>query len=964
MISIKTNQEKRPFSQQLPLILSFVLPILVMFGIFVGKSIFPFGEKSFLRTDLYHQYAPFFRDLLERLKNGQSLTYAWEVGLGSNYVALTAYYLSSPFNLLLLLCPSSFLIEFVTYLIVVKIGLCGLSMTYYLSEKFRTRHLSITFFGLCYALSGYLAAYSWNIMWLDCLWLAPLIILGLEKLVKENHPFTYCITLALAILTNYYIAIMLCLFMVLYFICLMIMLPKQTAREYEKKVGLFALFSLIAGGISAVFVVPAAYALMTTASADTTFPSSLISYFSIIEMLARHLVNVETEIGLEHWPNLYCGVASLLFLPMYYLNQRISYKEKIVKTSLLFVLLLSFSLNIPNYIWHGFHFPNSLPCRQSFLYTIVLLTMCYEGFRGIAHISRGKLVGCFWGVTAFILIAEKIIDAEEFSYSVFYISLLFVALYTLFLYLYRIGKLKLTTALILMTTILVGELGLNTTVTSVSVTSRTEYLKNTSSYQELIDVAEEEADTLFYRMEKVSRKTKNDGAWLGYSSASIFSSTTNANVSELYKKLGLEGNTNAYSFTGATPFTSSLLSVRYLLSSQELDDSKLYELVESIDGVYLYKNLYTLSLGFMIPSDTDELWEYADTNPAKAQNALISLTTDAGDILTSIAGTTSGTEYTTTVSERSHVYVYVENSKVDNVTATVDGVTQSFSNVKRRYLLDLGYCEAGAQITLSNSDDETMTATAYVFNEENFISAYEILSEQSLEVDTMTDTLWETSITGHITVASDGLLFTSIPYENGWSVYVDGELAEVTTFADTFLAVSLTAGEHTITLRYLPEGLIMGAIISGVSLLLLVSLWAVLWYLRRKKTALANGEEEESANQQEENTSVPLPNAQEGANDPDEATMTAPPHEEPPAEEEAGETVPEGDKNSSSDSGEISSSILATIQSFESLPESLAEITSRKEKEETAPQAPRQTPAEEVLEQILADLEQQGGTKK
>ena len=96
---------------------------------------------------------------------------------------------------------------------------------------------------------------------------------------------------------------MLCLFLVLYFICLVILLPKQSLRQYLIKIGNFALFSLIAGGLAAVLLVPAAYALMTTASADTTFPSAMTSYFSIVEMLARHLVDVEVEIGLDHWPN-------------------------------------------------------------------------------------------------------------------------------------------------------------------------------------------------------------------------------------------------------------------------------------------------------------------------------------------------------------------------------------------------------------------------------------------------------------------------------------------------------------------------------------------------------------------------------------------------------------------------------------------------------------------------------------
>lgn len=843
-----TLKKKHTMEERLPLILAFVIPILIMIGVFAGKSIYPFGEKSFLRTDMYHQYAPFFNDFLVRLKEGGSLTYAWDIGLGSNYIALFAYYLSSPFNWLLFFLPQSLIIEFMTYLIVLKIGLCGFTMTWYLRKKFRTNNPGMAIFGICYALSGYMAAYSWNIMWLDCLWLAPLILLGLERLVKENKPFLYCVTLGLAILTNYYISIMLCLFLVLYFICLVILLPKQSLRQYLIKIGNFALFSLIAGGLAAVLLVPAAYALMTTASADTTFPSAMTSYFSIVEMLARHLVDVEVEIGLDHWPNLYSGILVLLFLPMYYMNSKVSYKEKIVKTILLFVLLLSFSLNIPNYIWHGFHFPNSLPARQSFLYTIILLVMCFEGFQGFSSLSKGRLVGCFWGAAGLILILEKLVTAEEFAYHVFYVSLIFLGLYTLMLYLQKTKRLLSSTAFVLIIGILVIEMGLNTAVTSVTITSRTEYWKNTENYRKLL--ADTGDESLFYRVEKDTRRTKNDGAWIGYPSASIFSSTTHAGISDIYKKLGLEGNTNAYSFTGATPLMASLLGVKYTLTTDQLPESQLYRYRTWEDTTYLYENLYTLPLGFTIPADTADLWSFTGSNPAKVQNSFVNITTGAGDVLTKIEGSAAGSNYTATPSERAHLFAYIETNKADKITATVGGSTKTYDNVKRGYLLDLGYCEADEVVTLKSTDEgvTSLAASVYAFNEANFIQAYEKLNSEPLTLTEFTNTLTQTKVAGTVTAASDCMLFTSIPYEKGWTVLVDGVVAEAEEFAESFLTVPLTAGTHTIEMTYLPEGLATGALISAASLgaLLLLALLAFMQKRSRMKKAGAGIPADES----------------------------------------------------------------------------------------------------------------------
>ena len=75
-------------------IISFLLPLLAMLGIFVAKGVFPFGKESFLRTDLYHQYAPFFQEFQRKLQSGESLLYSFHIGLGSNFIALIAYYLA------------------------------------------------------------------------------------------------------------------------------------------------------------------------------------------------------------------------------------------------------------------------------------------------------------------------------------------------------------------------------------------------------------------------------------------------------------------------------------------------------------------------------------------------------------------------------------------------------------------------------------------------------------------------------------------------------------------------------------------------------------------------------------------------------------------------------------------------------------------------------------------------------
>ena len=127
---------------------AFFLPILIMLCVFIGNEIYPFGDNSFLRTDMYHQYAPFFAEFRRKLVTSGSLSYTWDIGMGTNFTSLFGYYLSSPFNWLIFLCPKGLVIDFMTYLIVFKIGLCGLSFAIFLRHKTDKPDIGISFFAI------------------------------------------------------------------------------------------------------------------------------------------------------------------------------------------------------------------------------------------------------------------------------------------------------------------------------------------------------------------------------------------------------------------------------------------------------------------------------------------------------------------------------------------------------------------------------------------------------------------------------------------------------------------------------------------------------------------------------------------------------------------------------------------------------------------------------------------------
>ncbi len=801
-------------------LLAFLIPVMSMLVIFYAKNIYPCGGGTFLRTDMYHQYAPFFSELQYKLQHGGSLLYSWDVGLGINFTALYAYYLASPLNFLMVLLPKSLVIEFMTYMIVVKIGLSGLTSAMYFRRHYRKLNVGCAVFGVLYAMSGYIAAYSWNLMWLDCILLFPLVMLGLERLVKGESPVMYVLCLGLCILSNYYISIMICLFLVFWFFCQQLLQPMH-GKERGLSFLRFGLYSLLAGGLAAVLLLPELCALRGTASANSSFPDTVKQYFTIVDMMARQMPLVETEQGLDHWPNIYCGAMVFLMLPLYFMNREIPLRRKAVYGALLILFYLSFSLNVLNFIWHGFHYPNSLPCRQGFIYVFLVLSMCYDAYLHRKAVS-GQQLGLALGLGClFILLCQKLITDDAFEWYTFYVSLGLVLLYGLFFYMEQHRRWGYNVLLFTMLFTVSLEALVNMAVTSVTVTSRKNYTEDNKDVETLVSRVQQE-DTGFYRFEKMSRKTKNDGAFMHFPSVSIFSSMAYKSCSELFERLGCEASTNAYSITGSTPLVNMLFSVKYSIYSEEpaAAEERGQYYVDSEGDSYLYGTDYALPLGYLL---TEEELNAFDTNagtPALVQNSLCE-SLGTAPVLETILGDFSDSDYSFTADAAGDYYVYVNNKKVKEVKVSSDSLEKSFDNVDRGFFLELGWLEAGETVKISSeTSGQKIDCDVYRFDYEALSEVYNVLSQSGLTLTKWTDT----EVEGTVQTEEDGVMMTSIPYDGGWKVYVDGTEVKPERIKDTFLGISLSAGEHTVRLCFFPEGLKPGMAISGVSLLLFLLL--------------------------------------------------------------------------------------------------------------------------------------------
>ncbi len=404
------------------LFLAFLIPFLLMFMAFKVAGVSPFGTKQILVTDLWHQYYPFFVDFHDKLQHGGSLLWTWKSGGGTNYVALFAYYLASPLNFFSILVPHESLREFLYIITCVKIGLAGFFYALFLKITFNRKDLTITAFGIMYALCSFIMGYYWNIIWLDTIALLPLVIAGTFALLKHGKFKLYIISLALSVLANYYIGLFTCIFVLLVSLGYIIVQYngiKDLLRQFLK----MFVCSVISLMISAVLVLPTYFALGNAYASDNHFPTAfainigtpadLSGVLSAVGKIIANSVAFTEPTSKEGLPNIYCGVIFIFLAILFMFCSKIKKRERFFCFGLLIFFILSFIIRQLDFIWHGFHFPNMLPHRFAFLYCFVLIYMAFRVFMNIDSIKLKSVIAAILCFLVYLGIAAGSFDNDK-----------------------------------------------------------------------------------------------------------------------------------------------------------------------------------------------------------------------------------------------------------------------------------------------------------------------------------------------------------------------------------------------------------------------------------------------------------------------------------------------------------------------------------------------------------------------
>ena len=868
------NAIVRFFGRNVSCIVATIITGLFMVLIMKTLEVRPFGDKSFTMVDSIHQYVPFFSEFRNKMIDGDSLFYTWDVGLGQNFMSLFRYYMACPLNFLVVYFTKEGILTYMSVAIAAKITLCAGTFAIYLS---RSRVIGKTFnnalvvaLSVAYALSNYMISYFWNIMWLECIMMFPLIMLGFERIIKEKDPRLYVLALFYSMFCNYYISFIICIFLVVWFLAA----DHAGIKDFLKNGVIFALASLLAAGMAAVSLITAYIAIMKTATAGAEFPK-FEWYQNIFELLKMQvfLTRPFTMDTFDGNANLYAGTLLYVMLPIYLLAGNIKPSEKIKKLIVVLLLLISMNQKQLNFIWHGFHDQFGIPNRFSFIYIFIMLSLCYTGFTKI------KRVGIFEiGVGVVLSIAMLLITYKVTGFSgvvsdgkMLLLSVLLVVIYGVILVFRSTDFIPPAASTFIIAMILIIEIVSNA---ALGLTKNgaadgayyTEYSVEMSGTTAAVEKAAEAAGHVFYRQDVVTPRMLNENTYEGLKSVGTFCSTVRGDMVDTMARLGLYTGANEYLYKGATLPLNDLLGVRYIYVRDNDYFPAKDDYIQLYDGATtdVYENINAMD-GVYAVSEDIETWQNSSYDTAANLNDYSERITKSGSLFKAVHPNlvVDGDGCTPSFNQNSpEIVSYSAESGRDSIHIRirffVEEAGRYYINVRANYMdelsytlndnlmtdgrnqtqmFDLGELKVGDVVALeckfnsSYAKDGTVSVYTSILDRDALARFRGSLMTSGMNIESVDGK----SMKGDIFVDDGEMLFATFPYDEGWTVYVDGQKANTVKLAGGFLGVKCEPGDHKVVFSYTPEGLKEGIIISGVSFVLYIVGFTIISVMRGKK---------------------------------------------------------------------------------------------------------------------------------
>lgn len=782
----------------------FAFSIALFVALAIAGHVYPFGDNSFLTNDLKYQYIDFFAWFRRVLLDEANLRYSFSQGLGMNTWGLYSYYLASPFNLLCVLFPQDKLTLFVFVITALKLGCIHISSAWYVQKRFGLSKPAAFLLSASFTFCSWTVSNLRNPLWIDCLILLPVCAYGCYELIREQRMARLVIATALNVMFCWYTAyisiLFLCIFVLVEFI------DYVAAEGFIRKLILdralrFASAIVLGLLLSAWTFLPTILAMSKGGAVLALGPLLKTSLKSIIRGFIPCM-----WINNENTPQFYCGVIMMLLAVSLLFNRKASIKTRITTLVVTIILVASSVLSPLEYVWCGMRVPNGFYSRTAFL--LSFFTLWAAGYALQTLKDHPKLCRASRPAVILPLLALTTIE-------------LFFNAHSMWNQLYA---------------------GYSEDVNSTYVATAT----NT------ITGIQDQTSASFYRIDRTTTRVDsaalNEGLALGYNQLSSYSSANNPQAIALLNSLGYS-SVGEFSTRYAEPILAAdaLLGVKYAIAEQApAGYAAIPELGDTASAAY--ENPYALSLGIAASKDIQNC-TLEDENPFEKQNDLyskilghkIELYTEIDAAKT--ADSRNAKQWSVTVPAGSIGYLYINKDANAGsywpVAVTIDQRTINneawrFDN-NIRQIADAS--DAPNQYTVSMEVAEGYTDMPQgdepIFYALNLEAFKQIIDE--LKASEFVPTVFEDGkVEGEYTAESDCNLLLSVPYDDGWSVTINGAVAELTPAADKGMScLSVQKGTNKIVMTYKTPGALAGL---AVSLATATALIAAGLYTRHRKS--------------------------------------------------------------------------------------------------------------------------------
>ena len=824
-------------------------------------EIYPFGKYSILKSDLYNQYINFFCYLREVILHGKSIAISWNLGLANDFYTTFAYYLMSPLNIFVVFFNTSNMDIFVEILTGVKIILIANFMMLFLEKSYKYKSYETIIFGLIYAFSSYVICYSFHIMWLDCVYMLPIILLFVDKFFKNGKILPIVLSLSYSILTNYYIGYIVAFFAGIYFLARYFITQENfTWTDFLKCLFKFLLAIGISFGIGMAVILPSFMQLKGTMSTD-------ISLIEIDKEKIRMLINVIFNNYIYSFTQKSCLMFSstlvILLLPMYYLNKNINVREKLAFFAIIVFLLLPIISPFFNKLWHAFTVPNCFNYRYSFTLIFTLILMGAREFQNKEYSKKwyfaiSGLCFVFVNLLEIIYLKKGYFVIDKFSVTMQSIALsglvYLLMLCITYMYFYKKNLQKSACVLLLVLVIFDLLIGARSGQNNDDIYFERRYVVQYDNFMKhfMQKIKNPETERIVFEPDEYG---SNMSLKFGYSNIGFFTSARNTKTLEAMYKLGynvqMDDKLWVTSYSG-TFLNYCVAGVKYYITRRQLEDNEVYgfEFEEKYDNFYVYKNKNAFNIGYYLAYNIKE-----NDNPFEMQNELINgllknrkkeEMSNSEDLYNEDRQIKTNKREKYFQSIESTSVLECEKNVIDSETKDIDlnsledvKTNSSSMNLDEKIIKYKVKAKKDCSIYLFSKEHLQLYIDgkprfkdySNIWSFENGVKQikhlkqneefeFEINTKKNTELIYVSDNekiqqvfdnkdrnffdnvkINKNGLTGTAHFKDDGYLTFGIAYDKCWGVFIDGKKAEKEVIAGCFLGVKLEKGEHNVEIR-------------------------------------------------------------------------------------------------------------------------------------------------------------------